>query len=118
MDYKDIEIRKSFRLVVVYKYLCINIHILAESELEEMVKSKNLKVDKVVHKALVNVDYEGTEGAASTAINIVPLSANFGDRVEFIADRPFMFLVFDKVNNIPILVGRVVNPQQIAGLIS
>ena len=87
---------------------------LAESELGEMVKSKNLKVDKVVHKALVNVDYEGTEGAASTAINIVPLSANYGDRVEFIADRPFMFLVFDKVNNIPILVGRVVNPQQIA----
>ena len=79
-----------------------------------MVKNQHLKVDQVVHKAVINVDYGGTEGAATTSLNIVPLSASFGDKVVFIVDRPFIFLVFDKVNNIPVLVGRVTNPIQAA----
>ena len=49
-----------------------------------------------MHKAKVAVDEEGTEAAAATLINIVTYSARF-TQLEFLADRPFLFSINDKV---------------------
>jgi len=81
-----------------------------QSELGRLSDQKNIKVGKVVHKAKVAVDEEGTEAAAATLINIVTYSARF-TQLEFLADRPFLFSINDKVNDIPIMMGRVLNPS-------
>jgi len=79
------------------------------AELAEM-GSGNLVVSKVSHTAVLEVTKEGTEGAAATGAEIVLLSASFLERRDIVVDRPFIFVVQDKVNEIPVLVGRITDP--------
>ena len=67
-------------------------------------------MSKILHKAVVNVDKKGTEGAAVTGVELVLLSGSFGRNIDVNVDRPFIFIVQDKKSNIPILVGRIKNP--------
>jgi len=69
-----------------------------------------LAVSKVLQKSVITVDKEGTEGASATGIGLVLLSGSFGERIEINLDRPFIFVVEQVKDNIPILVGRVKNP--------
>jgi serpin B len=69
-----------------------------------------LSVSKISHTALLEVSKEGTEGAAATGAEIVLLSSAFNDRLDIVVDRPFIFVVEDKQNKIPVLVGRVMDP--------
>ena len=55
---------------------------------------------------------EGTEGAAATGVEIALLSANFGKQQDVTVDRPFIFMVIDKQDDIPVLVGKVTDPSQ------
>lgn len=56
---------------------------------------------------------EGTEGAAATGVEIELFSASFGDQKDVTVDRPFIFVVQDKKNNVPVLVGKVTDPTKI-----
>jgi len=86
--------------------------IFQDAELGKLGISDGIAVSKILHKAVVNVDEEGTEGAAATGVELVLLSGSFGEKVDVNVDRPFIFIVQDKRNNIPILVGRIKNPLQ------
>ena len=81
----------------------------AGAELTEL-GSGPLSVSKISHTALLEVSKEGTEGAAATGAEIVLLSAAINDRLDIVVDRPFIFVVEDKRNKIPVLVGRVMDP--------
>lgn len=70
-----------------------------------------LAVSRIIQKSVISVDKEGTEGASATGVQLVLLSGSFGKHVEVTLDRPFIFLVEDISHNIPILVGRVKNPE-------
>merc|ERR1712066_746782 len=83
------------------------------AELSNMLDGQSpaaLAVSQILQKSVITVDKEGTEGASATGVGIVLLSGSFGRRVEITLDRPFIFVVEDTRNNIPILVGRVKNP--------
>jgi len=67
-------------------------------------------VSRILHRAAVEVTKEGTEGAAATGVELVLFSAGFGENKNVIVDRPFVFVIQDKRNNIPVLVGRVADP--------
>lgn len=84
----------------------------AAAELENLSQSGPLSVNNIVHSAVVEVTKEGTEGAAATGVGIVLLSADFGETKKVLVDRPFIFVVKDKTNNIPLLVGRVKDPTK------
>ncbi|WP_089784329.1 serpin family protein [Natronobacterium haloterrestre] len=68
-----------------------------------------LFVDDIVHQSFVEVDEEGTEAAAATAV----LMGESGppDRVEMTVDRPFLFYVRDRPTETPLFVGRVVDGE-------
>jgi len=70
-----------------------------------------LSVSKISHTALLEVSKEGTEGAAATGAEIVLLSSAINDRLDIVVDRPFIFVVEDKKNKVPVLVGRVMDPS-------
>ena len=83
---------------------------ITDAELGNFGEGDPIAVSSILHKAVVNVDKEGTEGAAATGVELVLLSGSFGEKIDVNVDQPFIFIVQDKKNNIPILVGRIKNP--------
>ena len=72
-----------------------------------------LKISEVVHKAFVEVNEEGTEAAAATAVLGVRAAA-FMRPVEpkvFNADHPFLFFIRDRKTNAVLFSGRVLDPR-------
>ena len=68
----------------------------------------SLFITKVIHKAFIEVDEEGTEAAAATA---VILGKAYIPPFEFLANHPFLFLIRDKQTNSILFLGRVTNPK-------
>lgn len=71
-----------------------------------------ITVSRIKHTSVVEVSKEGTEGAAATGIEIALFSATFGEQKDVVVDRPFIFVVQDRHNKIPVLVGKVNDPSK------
>jgi serine protease inhibitor len=82
------------------------------AELSQMTDAGQLTVSSVLHKAVIEVDKKGTTAAASTGIELVLLSASFGERIRLEVNHPFIFIIQDTKNKIPVMVGRVMDPRQ------
>ena len=73
--------------------------------------SARLQATKVVHRAVVDVNEEGTEAAASTAvIGTRSAAPNMLPPVEFAADRPFAFGIVDRTSGAILFLGYVADP--------
>ena len=73
--------------------------------------SKDLYLKEAYHDAAVAVDEEGTEAAAATGVVVNLQSARAGlDPFEFVADRPFLFVIRDKPTGTILSIGRAVDP--------
>ncbi|XP_016341274.1 leukocyte elastase inhibitor-like [Sinocyclocheilus anshuiensis] len=77
--------------------------------LSGMSSNNNLVVSKVIHKAFVEVNEEGTEAAAATGITITTMSMPL-PRKTFIADHPFLFFVRHNPSNSILFYGRFCSP--------
>ncbi len=80
-----------------------------KADLSGMDSSKNLLITQVIHQAFVQVDEEGTEAAAATAV-IVGLKSAMPTKI-FIADHPFIFIIQEKETRNILFIGRVENPS-------
>ena len=69
-----------------------------------------LWIDEVIHKAFVDVNEEGTEAAAATAVMMLGAAAP-SEPVVFRADHPFLFLIRDTRSGAILFLGRVMNPK-------
>ncbi|XP_067323624.1 serpin B4-like [Anolis sagrei] len=69
---------------------------------------RNLLVSKVIHKAYVDVNEEGTEAAAATGVEVVPESAEI--LPEFKANRPFIFFIRHNNTGSILFSGRCSSP--------
>lgn len=70
---------------------------------------KELFISKVIHKAFVEVNEEGTEAAAATGI-VVELTMAKPVKI-FKVDHPFVFIIYDKKYGNILFFGRVINPS-------
>merc|ERR1712115_415410 len=68
-----------------------------------------LSASEGVHQAFIEVNEEGTEAAAATAV-VVGLRTARRKR-QFFANRPFLFMVYDFSHNGPLFAGKVVDPS-------
>jgi serpin B len=73
-----------------------------------MCASERLSISKVMHKAFVDVNEEGTEAAAATGTEMRVTSVQ--RTTVFRADHPFVFLIRDNKSGSILFVGRVTNP--------
>jgi serpin B len=73
--------------------------------------TKSLYISDVLHKAFVNVDEEGTEAAAATAVVVYPTAFVERRIPVFRADHPFMFLIRDNSTGSILFMGRISNPK-------
>lgn len=69
---------------------------------------KDLYITKVVHKAIIEVNEEGSEAAAATAV-IMGTKAML-HKPQFRADRPFLFMIRHNETGSILFLGRVTNP--------
>ncbi len=67
-------------------------------------------ISQIIHKAMIEVNEEGTEAAAATAVVVVTRSAPARPRT-FHADRPFLFLLADRATGAVLFLGRVDDPS-------
>jgi serpin B len=68
----------------------------------------SLMIDVVIHEAYVKIDEEGTEAAAATGVGMIESSVP--DYRTVTADRPFLFLVRDRITDSVVFIGRVADP--------
>jgi len=76
---------------------------------------KDLFIYAVIHKAFVEVNEEGTEAAAATAVVMAPTAApppNPRPVPAFRADHPFLFLIRDNRTGSVLFLGRITDPTQ------
>jgi len=73
------------------------------------ISNEPLYATEGVHQAFIEVNEEGTEAAAATAV-IASVRTIHRTR-RFIADRPFMFFVYDFDQNVALFAGKVVDPS-------
>ncbi|MCX5782276.1 MAG: serpin family protein [Elusimicrobia bacterium] len=77
-----------------------------------MTDDKDLFISDAIHKAFVEVDEEGTEAGASTAVVVNLTSARIEKKIpEFRADRPFLFFIKDNESGSILFLGKFMNPS-------
>ena len=86
----------------------------SQADFSGMDGKNDLFISAVVHKAFVDVNEEGTEAAAATAIHVAASAAprNPPPVPVFRADHPFLFLIRDNRTGSLLFLGRVTDPTR------
>lgn len=79
----------------------------SQADFSGMNGKRNLFIDEVIHKAVVEVNEEGTEAAAATAVGMRTTSMP----PMFEVNRPFLFLIREHATGTILFIGRVTNPR-------
>lgn len=79
-----------------------------KADFSGMTSKKNVPVSKVAHKCFVEVNEEGTEAAATTAVIRNTRSCRIEPR--FCADRPFLFFIWHQKTSSILFCGRFSSP--------
>ena len=74
-------------------------------------ENRNLCISQVLHKTFLSVSEKGTKAGAATVVQMAPGAAAPGAREEkeVILDRPFVYMLIDTENNIPLFIGTLMN---------
>ncbi len=78
----------------------------------QRITDEQVYLEKAAHKAFVNVNEEGTEAAAITALVARATSGPPDPRHEFVANHPFMFVIQEKETGEILFIGRVMDPTK------
>ena len=81
----------------------------AELPLISRGRTTPLKVSTILQKSCILVDEQGTEASAATEGTLVFTILN--QPVKFIANRPFLFLIYDEGKGNWLFAGKVEDPQ-------
>ena len=115
MDYRQVTIfLPRFKIIwgvvdlkEILRDLGIKAAFLPEADFSGMTGNRDLFISKVLHKAFVQINEEGTEAAAATAVTMIK---SLKKPLVFRADHPFVFLIKDKRTDCILFIGKVVNP--------
>lgn len=77
-----------------------------------MTGERDLYIDFVIHQAFVEVNEEGTEAAAATAVGVGVTAAPPRQIPVFRADHPFIFIIQQKETGNILFFGRVIDPSK------
>lgn len=82
----------------------------AKADFSQMATSTrgNIYINRVIHKTFIEVSPVGTKAGAATVVEAMDESAPFYDEVfEVCLDRPFLYMIIDLENNMPVFIGAV-----------
>ena len=83
-----------------------------KADFSGMAAKEKLSLSEVVHEAFVEVNEEGTEAAAATAVASKMETARQSRVFRFKADHPFIYMIRDRQSGSIIFIGRLMNPVE------
>jgi serpin B len=107
------KIETSYSLVSFLEKLGMNIPFTSSANFSGINGRRDLFISKVLHKAFIDVNEEGTEAAAATAVIMELTSVNGGSsRIIFDCNHPFMYLIQHKSTGTILFMGSINNPLE------
>jgi len=88
---------------------------LSAADFSAITGDKSVFISAAIHKAYIDVDEEGTEAAAATAIAMAGAAMRQGPPpppIVFRADHPFLFLIRDNATGAILFLGRLTDPTK------
>ena len=84
-----------------------------KADFSGMTGNKKLNIDEVIHQAFIDVNEEGTEAAAATAVVLLDSWRAIPEPIKiFKADHPFIFIIQDRDTGNILFIGRVSDPTK------
>ena len=71
-----------------------------------------LYIGQVAHRTFIRVDEAGTEAGAATAVEVRAAGMLAPERLTVRLDRPFLYMIVDCRQNVPIFLGAVTELDQ------
>ena len=103
--------RTSAALIPVLRQLGVRDAFTDAADFTGITTAERLLINAVVHQAYIDVDEQGTEAAAATAIGMRPMALRRGpEPIPFTVDRPFLFAIADTATGLPLFLGQVTRP--------
>ena len=103
--------RGGFGLIPVLRQLGIEDAFTDAADFSGITAQERLFISAVVHQAYIDVDEQGTEAAAATAIGMRPMAMRQEpDPIRMVVDRPFLFAIIDTATGLPLFLGQVTRP--------
>ncbi len=75
---------------------------------------ENILISNVIHKTYIEVDEKGTKAAAVTAVEMNKCEQAEEEKAIIKSvrlDRPFIYMIYDNKNNIPVFIGSMMKPE-------
>ena len=76
------------------------------------ISDEKLWVGDVLHKANIIVDEKGSEAAGVTGISVGVRGYPDAEDEYFYVDRPFVYVIYDIKNKVPLFIGRLLDPRE------
>ncbi|HWG12030.1 MAG TPA: serpin family protein [Streptosporangiaceae bacterium] len=103
--------RTSTGLIPVLRQLGIQDAFTDTADFTGITTAERLHIGAVVHQAYIDVDEQGTEAAAATAVAMRPLALRQQPQpIPLTVDRPFLFAILDTATGLPLFLGQVTRP--------
>jgi len=102
----------AFDLVPALQRLGVRQAFTRDADFSGITDAARLLINAVAHKAYIDVDEQGTEAAAATAVAFRAAAAfRSPPPVTVIVDRPFLFAIIDTQTGLPLFLGQVTHPR-------
>lgn len=103
--------RTSAGLIPVLRQLGIGDAFTEHADFSGITTAGRLFIGAVVHQAYIDVDEQGTEAAAATAIGMRAMALRREpEPIPLTVDRPFLFAIVDTSSGLPLFLGQVTRP--------
>jgi serpin B len=104
-------VEAAFDLIPALRRLGVVAPFGGDADFSEITADTQLRIGAVAHKAYIDVDEQGTEAAAATAVVMRTAAAmRPPPLVTMVVDRPFLFAIIDTATGLPVFLGQVSHP--------
>jgi len=101
----------AFDLIPALRRLGVVTAFGGDADFGEITEDAPLRIGAVAHKAYIDVDEQGTEAAAATAVVMRTAAAmRPPSPVTMVVDRPFLFAIVETATGLPLFLGQLSRP--------